>query len=663
MSKETKFEDAYVASESYCGCKQGEFLQPVTATHANNVHMQGIVPLTKADNVIGKNIPNFGKCKLHGKCKLANGQRINWEKVTPDVRIKKSNALNGKSCFKCPYSPSEEINFYDHQQNKLEDGHVTSNGEAKANTVENKSNLEKAGDYLGKSLKQVVLGEFTDDVTIVGTIAEVALGFTGLDFAMDIRDFIACAGKGDWLGMGLSAIGLIPVVGGAVKAVSRGAEGIADGLKSVKKSLKPAQMALDIKDGVKATGKMLKNAGKGLIRNGKNLIEFAGHKGVKELANSILKAGQKIIRKGKSTWGELTKQLCNLKSIFGFVGCFSGETLVKTESGYRKIEDIKRGEKIYSYNILTGEQELKEVLELKRVYERGETVKLRFEKGIELESTLSHNFMTTEGKWKKAEELEIGESFYSEKYGIIKLKEKELLENASPKIMYDLEVEDNHNYLITEEDILVHNGNCPAIAKQILQAARSGKVGDVINLVLKGYPNSRIVNKKINKAIREAAKNGKVFDPFVDWVSHKGAKYRRALKEIEVGGRKVIIEYLDIDFGNNIVKGATVKFAELSSEYGKHFDEAGKILENTMKNAQKGDVLLEKLGKITRNPGSTTVISEVWNPKTKKYVKTVYTWHHNLAKGQLELVEQSAHQAARHMGAGSVMRFIKDMFK
>ena len=54
MSKETKFEDAYVASESYCGCKQGEFLQPVTATHANNVHMQGIVPLTKADNVIGK---------------------------------------------------------------------------------------------------------------------------------------------------------------------------------------------------------------------------------------------------------------------------------------------------------------------------------------------------------------------------------------------------------------------------------------------------------------------------------------------------------------------------------------------------------------------------------------------------------------------------------
>ena len=214
-------------------------------------------------------------------------------------------------------------------------------------------------------------------------------------------------------------------------------------------------------------------------------------------------------------------------------------------------------------------------------------------------------------------------------------------------------MEDNHNYLITEEDILVHNGNCPTIAKQILQAARSGKVGDIINLVLKGYPNSRVVNKKINKAIREAAKNGKVFDPFVDWVSHKGAKYRRALKEIKVGGRKVVIEYLDIDFGNNIVKGATVKFAELSSEYGKHFSEAGNKLLERLEDAGLKSELVEKLGKTAKVVGTNIVSSS----------GKVYTWHHNLAKGQLELVEQSAHQAARHMGTGSVMRFIKDMFK
>ena len=647
MSKETKFEDAYVASESYCGCKQGEFLQPVTATHANNVYMQGIVPLTKDDNVIGKNIPNFGKCKLHGKCQLANGQRINWEKVTPDVRIKKSNALNGKSCFKCPYSPSEEINFYDHQQNKLEDGHVTSNGEAKANIVENKSNLEKAGDYLGKSLKQVVLGEFTDDVTIVGTIAEVALGFTGLDFAMDIRDFIACAGKGDWLGMGLSAIGLIPVVGGAVKAVSRGAEGIADGLKSVKKSLKPAQMALDIKDGVKATGKMLKNAGKGLIRNGKNLIEFVAHKGVRELADNILKAGQKIIRKGKSTWGELTKQLCNLKSIFGFVGCFSGETLVKTENGYRKIEDVKRGEKVYSYNILTGEQELKEVLELKRVYERGETVKLRFEKGIELESTLSHNFMTTEGKWKKAEELEIGESFYSEKYGIIKLKEKELLENASPKIMYDLEVEDNHNYLITEEDILVHNGNCPAIAKQVENAIEEAKkLGKKhIKVKLKGYPNSRKVENKLRKKLKKNPK-------FKGWIEHKGAIFKKAIEEVEVDGIKVEVEYFKVGFGKNAIKDSAIKFNKLTNNYDKHFSEASDMLLKKLKRTKSGE-LIDKLGKNAKRV-NTTIVAENG---------IVYTWHHDLGKKSLVLVEQSAHKRAKHMGAGSMMKFLGNFFK
>ena len=647
MSKETKFEDAYVASESYCGCKQGEFLQPVTATHANNVYMQGIVPLTKDDNVIGKNIPNFGKCKLHGKCQLANGQRINWEKVTPDVRIKKSNALNGKSCFKCPYSPSEEINFYDHQQNKLEDGHVTSNGEAKANTVENKSNLEKAGDYLGKSLKQVVLGEFTDDVTIVGTIAEVALGFTGLDFAMDIRDFIACAGKGDWLGMGLSAIGLIPVVGGAVKAVSRGAEGIADGLKSVKKSLKPAQMALDIKDGVKATGKMLKNAGKGLIRNGKNLIEFVAHKGVRELADNILQAGQKIIRKGKSTWGELTKQLCNLKSIFGFVGCFSGETLVKTENGYRKIEDVKRGEKVYSYNILTGEQELKEVLELKRVYERGKTVKLRFEKGIELESTLSHNFMTTEGKWKKAEELEINESFYSEKYGIIKLKEKELLENASPKIMYDLEVEDNHNYLITEEDILVHNDDCPRavvkqlkkVAKEIMEGLRSGdEVYEIISYANKGELDDLIKAGKKPEITRIV--NGKEYK----------IEYEKIIEEFDVNGVKLKASYYSPKFDD--YKKFEIPFgSELGEKYGSHFSNANAYLKEQLK---KNDLVKNKFKDIKVSFPSA---------KTVKIDGKMYTWHHNLKTKQLELVLREAHEAGRHMGAGSVMTIIKDMFK
>ena len=36
------------------------------------------------------------------------------------------------SCFKCPYASSEKINFYDHQQNKME------NGQIKPKTTEDK---------------------------------------------------------------------------------------------------------------------------------------------------------------------------------------------------------------------------------------------------------------------------------------------------------------------------------------------------------------------------------------------------------------------------------------------------------------------------------------------------------------------------------------------
>lgn len=131
-SIEAILEDAYVASGSYCGCKQGEYLQPVESVHASNIKLQGISFLTCADNKVGTSVHNFGRCKLFGTCKLQDGESIKWKKYTNDVKIKGSNALNGMSCFKCPCASSEKINFYDHQQNKME------NGQIKPKTTEDK---------------------------------------------------------------------------------------------------------------------------------------------------------------------------------------------------------------------------------------------------------------------------------------------------------------------------------------------------------------------------------------------------------------------------------------------------------------------------------------------------------------------------------------------
>jgi intein C-terminal splicing region len=154
--------------------------------------------------------------------------------------------------------------------------------------------------------------------------------------------------------------------------------------------------------------------------------------------------------------------------------------------------------------LLTGEIELKPVLEVLKTYNQGNTLKLKFTENIEIETTFNHEFMTSDGKWITAEELDLGTKVYTLTGEIISLEAKEITRNVNPKIMYDLEVEDNHNYLITEEDMLVHNGNCPAIAKQVENAVEEAKkLGKKhIKVKLKGYPNVEVLDKLFKKKER-----------------------------------------------------------------------------------------------------------------------------------------------------------------
>ena len=77
-------------------------------------------------------------------------------------------------------------------------------------------------DYLLKSLNQITLGNFTEYVTLLGTIGQILLGIFDVDILCDIRDLIADFDKlgtdekvpiWQW---GLDIIALLPVIG-AVK--------------------------------------------------------------------------------------------------------------------------------------------------------------------------------------------------------------------------------------------------------------------------------------------------------------------------------------------------------------------------------------------------------------------------------------------------------------
>ena len=117
-------------------------------------------------------------------------------------------------------------------------------------TVWYKKMLDKAEDYLIRSAECVVLGNFTDEVTVLGVGVQIVLGIFDLDLPGDIRDIIADIKnlaetdrvRWDLIGMlALDLIGLIPVIGalkysdevgtlfknaGKVSVVAEGADGV-----------------------------------------------------------------------------------------------------------------------------------------------------------------------------------------------------------------------------------------------------------------------------------------------------------------------------------------------------------------------------------------------------------------------------------------------------
>ena len=117
-------------------------------------------------------------------------------------------------------------------------------------TVWYKKMLDKAEDYLIRSAECVVLGNFTDEVTVLGVGVQIVLGIFDLDLPCDIRDIIADIKnlaetdrvRWDLIGMlALDLIGLIPVMGalkysdevgtlfknaGKISVVAEGADGV-----------------------------------------------------------------------------------------------------------------------------------------------------------------------------------------------------------------------------------------------------------------------------------------------------------------------------------------------------------------------------------------------------------------------------------------------------
>ena len=141
--------------------------------------------------------------------------------------------------------------------------------------------------------------------------------------------------------------------------------------------------------------------------------------------------------------------------------CFVAGTEVLTETGLVNIEDVKVGMKVYSYNEETQEVELKEVKQTFKTNPIKDMVKVTVN-GEVVESTSKHEYYVVGKGWTAAHELKEGDVLLNSENEEIKVETVELIiSNGNPVTVYNMEVEDNHNYFVGEENVLVHNAGSP----------------------------------------------------------------------------------------------------------------------------------------------------------------------------------------------------------
>ncbi|WP_228450446.1 Hint domain-containing protein, partial [Chryseobacterium rhizosphaerae] len=167
------------------------------------------------------------------------------------------------------------------------------------------------------------------------------------------------------------------------------------------------------------------------------------------VGGELLSAGWRAAGLSKIICGPLGRLTTGLIKI-----CFTEGTLVVAENGNIKIEDIKEGDLVWSYNEETGKKELKRVIALSR-NTSSSLVRISVN-DTEISCTPEHPFYVSRS-WIEAKDLTKGMPLTTLDGKISPVESITFLDEKVK--VYNFEVEGNHNYYVSEKGILVHN-NC-----------------------------------------------------------------------------------------------------------------------------------------------------------------------------------------------------------
>lgn len=242
--------------------------------------------------------------------------------------------------------------------------------------------------------------------------------------------------------------------------------------------------------------------------------------------------------------------------------CFTGDTLVAAENGQKRIDEIEIGDKVWAYNVETGETELKTVTKV-YVHSVDEILHLYTNEG-NIDTTTNHPFYVIDKGWVAAGDLAVGDEVYNldgTTSTILGFKVEKLDE---PVLVYNLEVEDVHTYFVGNECVLVHNYN-PNGKKG--GSAHRQKTQDTINDIISRdnnygkevmFPvNSGGYKPKRFADVVEYGKNGEIIGIYqIGKVSENGlpvARESRAIADI---------------MNSPVYKGAPIYFVPYNKQLG-----------------------------------------------------------------------------------------------
>ena len=306
----------------------------------------------------------------------------------------------------------------------------------------------EANRWARNTYKQMVLGNGTEEMTLIGTIGEFVNGIIPISGQLaDVRDVVFSANKGDGLGVVLSGVGVLP-----------GLDTLKKGPKVIKKIAKKADeaiMAINKALGTNITPKILDSVDEIAAITKKGAKEFTEAMGEWVARNrkalSQLVPNSMIVSKMDEFKAFKQRLIC----VFTKGNCFVKGTLVKTEYGHKEIEKIEIGERVLSLNTENNKLEYKVVLNTLRS-KTIKTILFEFEDNIIVETTPDHKFFVLDKGFVKAENMCENDIVLNNKFKGTRLNKINEIYYFE-KNVYNLYVEDNNNYFVTEKGLLVHN--------------------------------------------------------------------------------------------------------------------------------------------------------------------------------------------------------------